>query len=201
MLSWAPMGKERARRRARRSNCPVCDGRIDSTLAEATEVRCPHCDHALHPVTIAGLWRRLAAALVDGAALLITAGLLNWALLATMDLPPLLSGARGLGKVLALLDLSPWAILGRIAPALVMAAGYFGAFWALTGQTPGQRLLKIRVVDRHGRTPHPVTVLLRLLGQAIALAPAALGWLWLAVDRENRGWHDHLARTWVVKDA
>ena len=131
----------------------------------------------------------------------MTAGLLNWALLATMDLPPLLGGAKGLGKVLAMLELSPWTILGRIAPALVMSAGYCGAFWALTGQTPGQRLLKIGVVDHHGKTPSLLAVVIRVLAQAVALAPAALGWIWLAIDREKRGWHDHLARTWVVKDA
>jgi uncharacterized RDD family membrane protein YckC len=82
-----------------------------------------------------------------------------------------------------------------------MAALYFGAFWTLTGQTLGQRLLKIRVVDARGETPTLARAAVRVLGQFIALAPAALGLVWLGLDREKQGWHDHLARTWVVRDA
>jgi uncharacterized RDD family membrane protein YckC len=194
------MFKRRARP-ARRSHCPVCDGRIDDTLAAADAPSCSHCGEPLRPVKVVGMWHRLAAGLVDGVALMCTAGLLNWALLATLDLPPLLGGAEGLGAVLALLDLSVGDVLARIAPALGMAALYFGAFWTLTGQTPGQRLLKIRVVDAWGESPSIPRTLVRLAGQALALTPAALGWLWVGLDREKQGWHDHLARTWVVRDA
>lgn len=187
--------------RARRSHCPVCDATLDATLAEAEAPACPACGHALEPVRVVGFWRRLAAFAIDFAALACTAGLLNWALLATLDLPPLMPPAKGLGVVLALLEISPGDVVLRIAPGLVMAALYFGAFWTLTGQSPGQRVLGIRVVDPRGNTPGVLRVALRLFGQAIALAPAALGWIWLAFDREKRGWHDHIARTYVVRDA
>lgn len=153
------------------------------------------------PIRVAGMWRRLAAAGIDFGALVCTAGLLNWALLATLDLPPLLGPAKGLGRVLMLLELSVFDLLVRITPGLVMAALYFGIFWALLGQTPGQRVLKIRVVDPWGHTPSVLRVALRLVGQMVALAPAALGWIWVAFDREKRGWHDHIARTYVVRDA
>jgi uncharacterized RDD family membrane protein YckC len=194
------MAETRARR-ARRSHCPVCDARIDDTLAMADAPTCPKCEAALWPVRVVGIWRRLGAFAIDFGALACTIGLLNWALLAIVDPPPLLGDARGtLPRLLALLDLSIWAVVLRIAPGLVMAALYFGAFWTLTGQTLGQRVLKIRVIDPYGRPPGLVRTAVRLVGQAIALAPAALGWIWLAFDREKRGWHDHLARTYVVRD-
>lgn len=200
MVSCVPMAKSRAPR-ARRSHCPVCDATLEATLAQVVAPACPACGHALEPIRVVGFWRRLAAFGIDFAALMCTAGLLNWALLQTLDLPPLLPPAKGLGILLALLEIEPGAVLVRIAPGLVMAALYFGAFWTLTGQSLGQRVLKIRVVDARGNTPGVLRVGLRLAGQAVALAPAALGWIWLAFDREKRGWHDHIARTYVVRDA
>jgi uncharacterized RDD family membrane protein YckC len=194
------MARSRAPR-ARRSHCPVCDATLESTLAEVDAPSCPACGRALEPVRVVGFWRRLAAFGIDLGALLCTAGLLNWALLAMLDLPPLLPPAKGIGLLLAVLELRIGDVLVRIAPGLCMAALYFGAFWSLTGQSLGQRVLKIRVVDASGNTPSVLRVALRLLGQAVALAPAALGWIWLAFDREKRGWHDHIARTYVVRDA
>jgi uncharacterized RDD family membrane protein YckC len=144
--------------------------------------------------------RRSAAAAVDGAVLLITAGALNWALLGMLGVQGLTSGASGLDAALRVLELDPAAIVLRATPFLGMSGFYLGLFWTLTGRTPGQRLLGIRVVDERGRTPHPVRAGARVLGLALGLLPCALGWLWAAFDLERRAWHDHLAGTYVVRD-
>ena len=138
---------------------------------------------------------------VDGTVLLLTAGLLNLALLAWLDPPPLLREASGLDALLRLLELEVPAVLRRISPTLVMGALYFGLFWSLTGQTLGHRVLKLRVVDPYGQPPRPLWAALRVLGHGLGLAVGAMGWLWVAFDREKRGLHDHLARTYVVRES
>ena len=143
-------------------------------------------------------WRRATAGLVDLLLLGLTAGLLNWGLLAMLQPPPLVGDAQGLDAVLRYLEISPMTIVERIAPALAMAGLYFGVFWTATGRTPGQRLLRLRVVGDRGRPPSPVRAGVRVLGKFLALGVGGLGWIWVAFDRNKRGWHDHLAGTYVI---
>ncbi len=187
-------------RAAAPSVCPTCDAPLPAELATQQDPRCPACDHPLLPRRVAGLWRRAAAGLLDAAVLLLTAGSLNLLLLAWLDPPPLLGDARGLAALLAALELDPGPVLRRIAPTLAMAALYLGLFWSITGQTLGHRLLRLRVVDPWGRPPRPWRAALRVVGHGLGLGLGAMGWLWVAFDREKRGLHDHLARTYVVRD-
>jgi uncharacterized RDD family membrane protein YckC len=191
-------------RAAAPSVCPGCDTPLPAALGTAATdapPRCPACEQPLVPVRVAGLWRRAAAGLLDGVVLLCTAGLLNLAMLAWLEPPPLLEGARGLEALLQVLELDPLAVLRRCAPALAMAALYLGLFWTLTGQTLGHRVLRLRVVDPWGRPPRPWRAALRVVGHGLGLALGAMGWLWVAFDREKRGLHDHLARTYVVRES
>lgn len=181
--------------------CPACDVGLDSALASAEDPRCPRCEQPLLPVRVAGLWHRTAAGLLDAVVLACTAGLLNALLLRWLDPPPLLTEARGLDALLRLLDLDPVAVLRRGVPALAIAALYLGLFWSLTGQTLGQRVLRLRVVDPHGRPPRPWWAALRVVGHGLGLLAGAMGWLWVAFDRDKRGLHDHLARTYVVRES
>jgi uncharacterized RDD family membrane protein YckC len=152
------------------------------------------------PVHRAPLWRRTAAALVDGAILLATVGPLTWAVLAIVDPDPLIADARGLDALLRMLELSPFDVLDRATPAIMLCGVYFVLFWSLSGRTIGQKLLHIRLVDHRGARPHPLVGLLRYVAKVVGLAPGALGWVWAAFDVENRAWHDHVARTIVVRD-
>jgi uncharacterized RDD family membrane protein YckC len=82
--------------------------------------------------------------------------------------------------------------LPRNRSLLVFAVLYFG-FTVLVGQTPGMRLVRLRVV----RTDRPTTVgvwraAVRTLG-VILLIPAVLR------DREGRALHDRLTQTVVVR--
>ena len=181
--------------------CPVCDAEVGPTVADAEQPQCPACSHPLRAVRVAGLWRRTLAGALDGVVLTLTAGLLNLLLLLWLDPPPLLGEAKGLNAWLSLLDLEVAQVLRRYAPALVMAALYFGLFWSITGQTPGHRVLRLRVVDPKGDPPRPLWAALRVLGHGLGLAAGAMGWLWVGFDREKRGLHDHLARTYVVRES
>ncbi|MCX4239561.1 RDD family protein [Paraliomyxa miuraensis] len=181
--------------------CPACDAGVDPATARDDDPRCPRCEQPLLPVRVAGVWLRAAAGVVDAVVLLATAGLLNFLLLRWLDLAPLLGDARGLDAMLSMLDVDPAAVLRRCAPALAMAALYFGLFWSLTGRTLGHRMLRLRVIDAYGQPPSPWRAAVRVVGHGLGLLLGAMGWLWVAFDREKRGLHDHLARTYVVRES
>jgi uncharacterized RDD family membrane protein YckC len=77
---------------------------------------------------------------------------------------------------------------------------YFVTFWATTGQTPGSRVLHIRVHPASGERLAPRRALVRFLGLTLAAIPLFAGFLLILVDDRRRGLHDLLARTVVVED-
>lgn len=77
--------------------------------------------------------------------------------------------------------------------------GYFIVFWSATGQTPGNRLLQIRVCRADdGAVPSPGAALLRFVGLILAALPLFAGFLPILLDDRRRGVHDMLAGTVVV---
>jgi uncharacterized RDD family membrane protein YckC len=111
--------------------------------------------------------------------------------------------------VAALLSLVASLVGGTLRPewlAAVLAAagwvatvtGYFALFWSTTGQTPGMRLMRLRVIDRTGEPPHLARALLRVVGLALAIIPLFAGFLPVLFDVRRRGIHDLLARTAVI---
>jgi uncharacterized RDD family membrane protein YckC len=82
---------------------------------------------------------------------------------------------------------------------LIWSIGYFIAFWSTTGQTPGNRLMRIRVCHSGSDEPlRPRWALLRLLALWLAAIPLLLGFLPILLDARRRGLHDLLARSVVV---
>jgi uncharacterized RDD family membrane protein YckC len=81
--------------------------------------------------------------------------------------------------------------------ALTMAF-WFAGCWSLTGQTPGMRLMHVRVVTPDGRTPSLPRSLLRLVGIVLSIIPLFAGFLPVLVDDRRRGLADFLAGTVVV---
>lgn len=71
--------------------------------------------------------------------------------------------------------------------------------WNAIGWSPGKRLLGLRVVDAEGNAPGLVRGFVRSLFALASDLPLFMGYVWALFDRERRGWHDHLARTWVVR--
>ncbi len=89
-------------------------------------------------------------------------------------------------------------VAGSVAYGLWLV-GYFVVFWSVAGQTPGNRLLQIRVcraVD--GAAPSAGASLLRFGGLIVAALPLFAGFLPILLDERRRGVHDMLARTVVV---
>lgn len=102
-------------------------------------------------------------------------------------------------SVLSLPDeLKKVAVAGGGVAFLLWVVGYFVTFWATTGQTPGNRALRIRVRPASGGRMLPRRALLRFVGLTIAAIPLFAGFLLILVDDRRRGLHDRLARTVVV---
>lgn len=91
------------------------------------------------------------------------------------------------------------AAIGGVA-YVSWSAGYFVVFWSTTGQTPGARLLGLRVQSAAtGTSLRPARALLRFLGLTLAALPLLAGYLMILVDDRRRGLHDWLAGTVVVE--
>jgi uncharacterized RDD family membrane protein YckC len=77
--------------------------------------------------------------------------------------------------------------------------GYFATFWSTTGQTPGARVMGVRVVCASGDEPLRLrAAVVRLAGMVLAAIPLFAGFLLILVDDRRRGLQDRLARTVVV---
>jgi uncharacterized RDD family membrane protein YckC len=84
---------------------------------------------------------------------------------------------------------------------LTLIAGiYFVTFWSGAGQTPGMRLLGLRLWGPRGDPPPLGRSLVRGVGTAIAIIPLFAGYLPVLFDRRRRGLPDFLAGTVVVYD-
>ena len=85
-------------------------------------------------------------------------------------------------------------LLSWIVPAL-----YVIIFLNMKGATPGKMVMAIRVVDsRTFGKPSLGSLVVRYFGLFLSTIPLGLGFLWVAWDKEKRGFHDKLAGTAVI---
>lgn len=104
------------------------------------------------------------------------------------------------------------AIVGGIRPewlagfllsfaGVAIALGYFSLFWATIGQTPGMRLMNVRVLpQRDGGELTLWRSVVRTVGLALAIIPCFLGFVPALFDSRRRALPDYLAGTVVVYD-
>ena len=123
----------------------------------------------------AGFWERLAAGFLDLILVSILAGLTS--------APPLPVVHH----------------FGGPSFGLLVALGYFAGMWAWKGTTVGGIVLNLKVVRFDGQHLTFAVALIRALAGAFSVVVFFLGFLWIAWDRENQGWHDKIAGTLVVR--
>jgi uncharacterized RDD family membrane protein YckC len=80
---------------------------------------------------------------------------------------------------------------------LIVLGAYLALFWTVTGQTPGMRLLHLRVVDHRGSPPRLWRSSIRLVGLLLAIVPLFAGFLPVLFDRRRRALQDFVAGTVV----
>jgi uncharacterized RDD family membrane protein YckC len=83
---------------------------------------------------------------------------------------------------------------------MLVVGTYFVLFWSSAGQTPGMRLVRLRVLRPGGDPPSVGRSLVRLVGLVLAIVPLFAGFIPVLFDQRRRGLPDFLAGTVVVYD-
>jgi uncharacterized RDD family membrane protein YckC len=94
-------------------------------------------------------------------------------------------------------DLKPLFVAIAGVVYVVWTAGYFVVFWSISGQTPGSRLMQVRLVTPDGGRVKPVRALVRWIGMNLAIVP--LPWGYVPIPFKRLGFPDWLAHTRVIE--
>ncbi|EJL47793.1 putative membrane protein YteJ [Brevibacillus agri] len=132
----------------------------------------------------AGFWIRVAASLLDSL-FLVGVSLLVF--------NPLRRAMGVSGDFFSLIDLME-ALFGLLYMILL-------TWW--TGQTLGKLITGIRVISARqsrGNLSGGQVILREVIGKFLSTLPFGLGYLWVAWNPQKQGWHDLLAKTYVVYD-
>jgi uncharacterized RDD family membrane protein YckC len=112
-------------------------------------------------------------------------------------------GGALIGLVASLFGtLRPAWLVGALAAAgwVLVVTSYFVGFWSTAGQTPGMRMMRVRVIHAADEVPSGWRALLRLVGLVLAVIPLFAGFLPALVDPRRRALPDYLAGTTVRYD-
>ena len=77
---------------------------------------------------------------------------------------------------------------------------YYVIPMGLRGQTLGKVAIGIMVVNERGEPPGITKAIIReLLVKDVSEIAIFLPYLWIGRDKNKRGWHDHIASTYVIR--
>jgi uncharacterized RDD family membrane protein YckC len=141
------------------------------------------------PQALAGFWVRLAAAFIDW----LLVGILAAAIGALFGVDTFTSQPAQ--------DEGFRVQSNLTGPFILVELVYFTYFHATTaGQSIGNKILGIRVLDAHSGGPLPwVRAFARALMSSLSALPCFLGYFWALWDPRRRTWHDMVADSLVVK--
>ncbi len=106
------------------------------------------------------------------------------------------------GFILAVVTLVFSALLGTAGLVLSLLFVFVFQWYFLSerfGQTPGKMVMNIFVIRADGEFPTARDAVMRTIGSLVNTLALGLGWLWVIGDKRQQGWHDKLAKTYVVK--
>ena len=135
-------------------------------------------------VQVIGFGRRFLAMLLDGIIVFFVSFILAFLV--------------GMVDVFFGSGILPWNLI-IVLLMLLFSIFYFTGKWVRTsGHTLGKLLLSIKVVNADGSPLTSGKLFIRYLGYIISGIPASLGFFWVAIDKKRRGWHDLIAKTYVI---
>jgi uncharacterized RDD family membrane protein YckC len=83
------------------------------------------------------------------------------------------------------------------ALGVVLVVAYYIGFWLAAGQTPGKRIMGVRIVRTDGGRVELGNVIRRFAGYWLSCI-FLLGFVWILVDDQRQAWHDSLGGTIVI---
>jgi uncharacterized RDD family membrane protein YckC len=144
-----------------------------------------------------GFWRRGLAFFID-ITILYTLSTALFATWITITHTPVESH-----EFFILSNTTPEIFMGVILPyygiSVLLNMTYFTYFHGTIGQTPGKKLLGLKVIDITGKEMTLGIAFLRWVGYIISKLVLFLGFIWIAFDRRKQGWHDKIAGTCVIR--
>jgi len=143
------------------------------------------------PIRYAGFWRRFLAFVIDN--LLLGLVLTPLAFFFSTGHYLLPGGLDDPKLFITRIDWS-YLLIEEVLPVVL-----FVFFWVRYEGTPGKRLLDCYVVD--AITFGPLTIgqaVLRYIGYFVSIFTLGLGFVWIAIDKRKRGFHDMIAGSVVV---
>lgn len=152
-----------------------------SSLAPADE----ESPHDGTPIVYVGLVTRALAIVLDAVVINVIALAATGAVLIVRSVFSITGKHHKLDAVIAGVLFATWVI------------AYFVVFWSTTGQTPGNRIMHIRVVRSDGERVKPTPGVIRLGAMVLSL-PLFWGYLPILTSVRRRGFPDAVAGTVVV---
>ena len=144
----------------------------------------------------AGFFSRGAAYLLDRAIIVGISFLVTMAIDFVLGLFRIDQRLETLGEGAALnVGLAVLALI--LGTNLLITVGYNVGFWMASGQTPGKRILGVRVIRTDGTRLRLGNALRRQVGYWISFI-FFLGFLWILFDNKRQGFHDKIAGTIVT---
>jgi uncharacterized RDD family membrane protein YckC len=131
-----------------------------------------------------GFWPRVGASIIDAILVLIF----------TLPASYMVYGTDYFASGRLILGPSDF-LINWVAPAIVVVM-----FWVARGQTPGKMVIGAKIVDSETGGPiSPGKAVVRYLGYFISLIGLFIGYIWVGFDPKKQGWHDHIAKTVVIR--
>jgi len=128
----------------------------------------------------AGFWIRLLALIIDGIIIGIISKILH------------VNGYNySFGHMSANYSMQGWSFLLNIA--------YFAGFWIWQSATPGKMVLGLKIVDEQNKNISVAQTFIRYFSMILSAIPFMIGFIWVAFNPKKQGWHDLLAKTYVIK--
>jgi uncharacterized RDD family membrane protein YckC len=107
------------------------------------------------------------------------------------------------GLLLTLVSVIFIGLLGQIGIVLsiVGSALYHWYWWThFTGQTPGKKIINIRIIKADGSEITDTDAFVRYLAGWLSVITFGFGWLIMQYDSHHQSLHDKIAATVVIKN-
>ncbi len=145
----------------------------------------------------AGFWRRLPAFLIDIILLQILKEIILSPLKSNLGIDE--TSFASIEEIIQ--DFESFIIYGLFSMTvyIIISGFYFTLFYGSTGQSIGKKIMGLKVIPAAGGAMTYKKAFVRYIGYLISEIPLFLGFIWIAFDKEKQGWHDKIAKTYVVK--